>query len=61
MKTAQSVIEYLLIFGALVLLAVVGARHMGKKANRSYETAESVASQSADELANAFGVATPPN
>lgn len=51
-RKAQSIVEYLLVFGGIVLAVLIGAKVMAEKANQQMETAGKVVNKT-DDMVNA--------
>lgn len=53
---AQSIVEYLVLFGVLVIVILVGAKSMASKTQRQYITAGKVVDETANAFARGMGV-----
>lgn len=56
-RKAQSITEYLVLFGALIIVIMFGAVNMSRKVSRNYVTAGHVADNTANVLADELNIA----
>lgn len=54
-QKAQSIMEYLLVFGGIVLAVIVGAQVMNRKTAASYNTSGGVIDNATSKLNNIVG------
>lgn len=55
-RKAQSIVEYLLVFGGIVLAVLVGAKVMATKANQQMNTAGDVVNKTDDVTRTKLGL-----
>lgn len=58
-KKAQSIVEYLLLIGVLIIVILIGAANVGSKTQRQYATAGNLVDETANVFADEMGVDRP--